>query len=170
MTPTNDSGGRLYIAENYLLIGWQEWCSLPELKIPAIKAKIDTGARTSAIHAFDIQPFVKHDKNYVRFSVHPLQHNDNLVVTCSVLVADQRLIMSSSGHKELRYVIKTPIMLGTKVWEIEVTLSNREPLLFRMLLGREALQNGIIIEPHKMLCQGHLATKELKKIYSKPKE
>lgn len=156
---------KLHGDSHYLLIGWQEWCALPELGIPAIKAKIDTGARTSAIHAFDIEPISKHGRKYVRFSVHPIQHNDLLAVTCEVPIVDRRRIMSSSGHKEFRYVIKTPIILGHKMWEIEVTLSNRDPLLFRMLLGREALQHGVMIEPHKRLCQGTRTKKELSKIY-----
>lgn len=156
---------KIQLPPEYLLIGWQEWCVLPQLSIPAIKAKIDTGAKTSAIHAFNIKLFYSHGIPHVHFNVHPLQGNNLLTITCSARVIDQRLVMSSNGHKELRYVIKTPILLGHRMWEIEITLSNRDPLSFRMLLGRGALKSKIIISPHRTLYQGGLSLKQLRKIY-----
>lgn len=160
------SKNKIHLPSEYLLVGWQEWCILPKLGIPAIKAKIDTGAKTSAIHAFNIQLFYTNDIPHVRFEIYPLQGRHAFAKTCTAVVIDQRLVMSSNGHKELRYVIMTPIVLAGTMWEIEVTLSNRDPLTFRMLLGREALQSKVIIDPHRKLCQGSMSLKELKKIYN----
>lgn len=150
---------------NKLMIGWEEWCSLPELGLPAIKAKIDTGAKTSALHAFDIKPFEKDGLQLVSFSVFPLQRNKDVYKTCAAEVIDERMIMNSGGHKELRYVIKTPLILGDQQWDIEITLSNRDPLTFRMLLGREALNGHVIIDPMKSMRQGKPSHKVLKQVY-----
>lgn len=148
-----------------LLIGWREWCKLPQLNIPAIKVKIDTGARTSALHAFNIRIHYKKTKPYVRFSVFPLQGNKQLIVNCEAPLVDERTITSSTGHREHRYIIRTPIIIGKQVREIELSLSNRDPLLFRMLLGREALKNLAIIDANRSFCQGRIKKIDLKKIY-----
>src|SRR4051812_40511013 len=95
-----------------LLIGWREWCKLPQLNIPTIKAKIDTGARTSALHAFNIRIYYKKAKPYVRFSVYPLQGNKQIIVNCESPLVDERAITSSTGHREHRYIIRTPLILG----------------------------------------------------------
>ncbi len=150
---------------NKLMIGWEEWCSLPDLGLPAIKAKIDTGAKTSALHAFNIQPFQQDGIALVSFSVYPLQRNKDVYKTCVAEIIDERIVMNSGGHKELRYVIKTPLILGDQRWDIEITLSNREPLTFRMLLGREALNGHVIIDPMKSMRQGKPSLKVLKQIY-----
>lgn len=150
---------------NKLMMGWQEWCGLPKLHLPAIKAKIDTGAKTSALHAWEVQPFHRHGELYVRFSVHPIQRNDDAVVQCVALVVDQRNVMSSIGHKQLRYVIRTPVMVGDMSWEIEVTLTNRDAMAFRMLLGRDALKGHAIVDPQRSLCQGKLTKRDLKQLY-----
>jgi len=150
---------------NKLLIGWEEWCSLPNLGLPAIKAKIDTGAKTSALHAFNIKPFQQEGIQLVAFSVYPLQRNRDVYKTCVAEVIDERVVMNSGGHKELRYVIKTPLILGDRRWDIEITLSNRDPLAFRMLLGREALNGQVIIDPMKSMRQGKPSLKILKQIY-----
>jgi len=138
-----------------LHIGWKEWVALPDLKIPAIKAKIDTGAKTSSLHAFDICSYTRNNKEYVKFSVHPLQKNTDIIITCNAPVVDKRRVTSSNGATEKRYVIKTKLNISNLKREIELTLSNREPLRFRMLLGREALQKRVIIDP----CKSHLITK-----------
>jgi hypothetical protein len=138
----------------YLLIGGNEWCALPELGIHMIKAKIDTGAKTSAIHAYDIKSYFLKRRKYVRFKVHPLQRRNDISISCHAEIIDERHIMSSNGHIENRYVIRTPIILGTEQWMIQLTLSNRDPLRFRMLLGREALNGRFLIEPNKRLLQG----------------
>lgn len=131
-----------------LLIGRDEWCQLPDLHIPAIKAKIDTGAKTSALHAFNIKRIQKNQKRYVKFDIHPLQGDDHTLVTCRAPIVDERHIMSSSGHIEHRYVIQTTVAIGNQQWLIEVTLSNRDPLRYRMLLGREALNSRVLIDPN----------------------
>src|SRR5690242_9578726 len=131
-----------------LIIGWNEWCALPRLGIPSIKAKIDTGAKTSAIHADLIKPYEIKQKKFVKFRIHPLPKRNDISMICHAEVIDQRHVMSSNGHIENRYVITTPIRLGDQEWDIELTLSNRDPLRFRMLLGREALQGHVVIVPN----------------------
>ncbi len=155
---------------NKLLIGWEEWCGLPDLELPAIKAKIDTGAKTSALHAFKIKPYNHHGSPWVSFCVYPLQRNKEVYRTCHAQVIDQRMVMNSGGHKENRYVIKTPLVLGGQLWDIEITLSNRDPLSFRMLLGREALNGHVIIDPVKSMRQGKPLAKVLKEIYGVKKK
>lgn len=156
---------RLKTNPNRLLIGWYEWCALPNLKLPAIKAKIDTGAKTSALHAENIKTFEKNGINWVRFTVYPLQGNKLIKIRCSAQLIDERAIMSSNGHKEHRYVIVTPLTLGNITWDIELTLSNREPLKFRMLLGREALKNHTLISPNNTCLQRKVKQSTLKKLY-----
>jgi len=151
--------------EPLLSIGWNEWCALPHLNIPAIKAKIDTGAKTSALHAFNIHTFYNQGQAYVQFDIHPLQRNQKKSITCCAPVADQRYIMSSNGHKEHRLVIETTLALSNKQWPIELTLSNRDPLKFRMLLGRQALENQVIIDPAHSLKLGRLNLSTLKSLY-----
>lgn len=150
-----------------VLIGWQEWCALPKHHIPAIKAKIDTGAKTSALHASDIRPFHRHGALFVHFIVHPLQRSTKFAQPCTALVVDQRNVKNSGGHKELRYVIHTSITLGQMTWDIEITLTNRDPMVFRMLLGRDALKGHSIVDPGKSLCQGKLNIKQLKNLYAR---
>jgi len=133
---------------NKLLIGRSEWCGLPMLNVPLIKAKIDTGAKTSALHAFNLVYDNTNGQQRVHYDIHPFQNNNKIIVRCTSLVIDQRMIMSSNGHKENRYVISTSLSLGTKTWPIELTLSNRDPLRFRLLLGREALNRHVMIDPH----------------------
>lgn len=151
--------------EQLLLIGWREWCHLPQLNIPAIKAKIDTGARTSALHAFDIQLHIKKGKKIVHFSVYPIQGNTQTVVKCESPLVDERMITSSTGHREHRYIILTQVRLGNQIREVELSLSNRDPLLFRMLLGREAVKNLAVIDTARSFCQGRIKKNDLKEIY-----
>lgn len=148
-----------------ITIGWREWCSLPNLNIPAIKAKIDTGARTSSLHAFDIKTTHADQSDRVHFSIHPIQGNNKIVVQCHASILDERYVMSSNGHKELRCVISTTVNLGDLSWEIELTLSDRDPLRFRMLLGREALKKNIIINPSRSLSLGRITKAELRALY-----
>jgi ribosomal protein S6--L-glutamate ligase len=135
------------VKKDMFLIGRIEWCAFPELNVPAIKAKIDTGAKTSAIHAFNIKPFFEGGETYVQYDIHPLQNNNKIILNCQSLVIDKRSVMSSNGHKENRYVIKTLLHLGPHEWPVELTLSNRDPLRFRLLLGLEAIRNRVIIDP-----------------------
>lgn len=149
-----------------VLIGWQEWCALPKLHIPAIKAKIDTGAKTSALHASDIRPFHRHGELFVHFLVHPLQQTEKYAQVCTAPVVDQRTVKNSGGHKELRYVISTTIALGEMTWTLEISLTNRDPMVFRMLLGRDALKGHSIVDPGKILCQGKFNAKQLRLLYT----
>ena len=139
-----------------LLIGWREWCALPELGISQIKAKIDTGAKTSALHAFFVEPFEEDGKQMVRFGVHPLQKRVDIEIICSCPVKDFRQVSDSGGHKEMRYVIETPVRLGDRVWPIEMTLTNRDSMQFRMLLGRRAMK-GMQVLPDKSYLFGQPA-------------
>lgn len=129
------------------IIGWREWVSLPELGIGKIKAKIDTGARTSALHAFSLKPFKQSGKNQITFELHPLQHNTQDVIVCTADVIDRREVTDSGGHTEERYVIVTPLTIAGQTWPIEITLTERENMLFRMLLGRSALRRHFIVNP-----------------------
>ncbi|NEN89283.1 MAG: ATP-dependent zinc protease [Okeania sp. SIO3H1] len=131
------------------VIGWREWIALPEIGITRIKAKIDTGARSSALHAFDVKTFEIHGKPMVKFKVHPQQRNTNLIVTAAAELIDERKVRSSSGETELRPVILTEVNLMNKKWQIELTLTNRELMGFRMLLGRQAVRNNFLINPGK---------------------
>lgn len=153
------------ILDNKLLIGRNEWCQLLELKIPAIKAKIDSGAKTSALHARNIKTKLLNGIDYVHFDINPIQGNSDLVIHCKSPIIDERYIMSSNGHKEHRYVISTMLNIGDKSWDIELTLSNRDPLRYRMLLGREAINNRALIHPAITCNQGKVSNKLLKKIY-----
>lgn len=135
------------IKRRYPVIGWREWVSLPKLGIHRIKAKIDTGARTSALHAFSLQPFIEDGISKIRFDIHPFQHDITHIVTCTAVIVDRRLVTDSGGHEEERYVIQTPITIGVQSWEIEITLTERENMLFRMLLGRSALRKRFIVNP-----------------------
>ncbi len=141
-----------------ITLGWREWLALPGLQIPAIKAKIDTGARTSALHAFFVEPFEKDNVPMVRFGVHPLQKRADLEIICEAPIKDYRPVSDSGGHREMRYVIETEFVLGALSRRIEITLTNRDNMKFRMLLGRTALK-GITISPDKSYLMGRLKNK-----------
>jgi hypothetical protein len=130
-----------------LMVGWREWLSLPQLGITRIKAKVDSGARTSALHAFEIKPFRHHEKHYIRFKIHPLQRSKEDMVECVAEVRDIRWITDSGGHRERRYVIRTLLKLGETDWPIELTLTNRDTMSFRMLLGRTAMKKRVVVNP-----------------------
>ena len=129
------------------IAGWREWVALPDLHIKRIKAKIDTGARTSALHAEKITPFTKDGAAYVRFVVHPLQRKKKPAKTCVALVIDHRRIMDSGGRSEERYVVRTTLAVGQSRWPVELSLTNRDQLGFRMLIGRQALRRRYVVDP-----------------------
>ncbi|NOX43058.1 MAG: ATP-dependent zinc protease [Gammaproteobacteria bacterium] len=132
-----------------LTVGWREWVSLPELAISKIKAKIDTGARTSTLHAFRLEPYTCNSARRVKFFMHPLQNNTQHIIECDAVVHDYRFVTDSGGHREKRYVIETELQLSNKLWTIEITLTNRETMRFRMLLGRTAMCDKLIVDPEK---------------------
>ena len=135
-------------------LGWREWISFPGLNIHKIKAKIDTGARTSALHAFMVEPFSHEGQPWVRFAIHPIQGNTETVVECESPIKDQRIVRDSGGHDELRYVIDAHIAIGEDLIHSEVTLTDRDTMLFRVLLGRTALRTRYVIHPGKSYMQG----------------
>ena len=150
---------------NKIILGSEEWCSFPELGIPAIKARVDSGAKTSALHAINIAPFLKDEENWVKFDINPIQNNLKTVIHCQARLIDKRIVKSSSGFREQRYVIQTNINIGTESWSVEMTLTNRDSMGFRMLLGREAMSGRILVDPEQKYLLGQPTTENLKDFY-----
>lgn len=137
-----------------ITLGWREWVRLPELGIEAIKAKVDTGARTSAIHAFELKTFSEAGREKVEFRIHPLQKDEDTIVTCIADVLEKRVVTDSGGHKEERIVIATMLDIGPYSWPIEATLTARDTMLFRMLLGRTAIKGRAQVNPARSYLVG----------------
>lgn len=136
------------------VVGWREWVALPGLGVPAIKAKVDTGARSSCLHAFDIAPFDKDGATWVRFRIHPFQRDAEQEITAEARVLEQRSIRSSTGHDQLRWVISTDLELMGRTWPIELTLTARDAMGFRMLLGRQAIRRWFVVHPGQSFLGG----------------
>ena len=148
-----------------VVVGSEEWCSFPALGIPTIKARVDSGAKTSALHAINIAPFVKNDENWVRFDVNPIQNNVKTVIHCESKLVDKRIVKSSSGFREQRYVISAELEIGGEHWPIEITLTNRDSMGFRMLLGREAMSGRVLVDPEEKYLLGQPTSDNLKELY-----
>lgn len=129
-----------------LWVGWREWVALPDLGIEAIKAKVDTGARTSTLHAFSVERFFEAGGQYVRFGIHPIQKRSDIVIYREAPVLDERFVSDSGGHKEKRIVIETTLQMGLINWPIEVTLTDRDTMQFRMLIGRTAMTGRLLVD------------------------
>ena len=142
-------------------LGWREWVALPDLGLPAIKAKVDTGARTSALHAFFIEPYRRDGVDMLRFLIHPIQHNDDFEIECHSPVYDQREVTDSGGHREMRYVIESEVLIGNERFSTLLTLTNRDTMAFRMLLGRRAMENRFVVDPAASFVNGRLKPRKL---------
>lgn len=129
------------------VLGWREWVSLPDLGIAKIKAKVDTGARTSALHAFDVSLDETGDVKIVRFKIHPKQRDLKTVIECEAPLLDEREVRDSGGHSESRYIIKTKISIGSSTHMAEVSLTNRDSMGFRMLIGRTTMNGYYLVDP-----------------------
>lgn len=133
-------------SRNFPVLGWNEWVALPDLNVPKIKCKVDTGARTSALHAFYVEEFEENSVRRVRFGLHPEQGNTDEEIHCVADVVDNRNVTDSGGHTESRIVIQTPIIVGSHTWPIEITLTNRDTMRYRMLLGRAAIEDNFVVD------------------------
>lgn len=148
-----------------IVIGSEEWCSFPTLGIPKIKARVDSGAKTTALHAINIAPFTRDGENWVRFDVNPIQKSVKTVLHCEARLVGKRVVKSSSGSTEQRYVIATDIELDNQLWTIEVTLTNRDSMGFRMLLGREAMSGRMLVDPAQQYVLGEPTMTSLRELY-----
>jgi len=151
--------------QSKIILGSEEWCSLPELGIPTIKARVDSGAKTSALHAINIAPFLKEGQNWVKFDINPIQNNVKTIIHCEAPLIDKRVVKSSSGFREQRYVIQTSLEIGNSKWLIEMTLTNRDSMGFRMLLGREAMSGRVLVDPEEQYLLGQPTPDNLKEVY-----
>jgi len=129
------------------IIGWREFAGLPQLQIERIKVKIDTGARSSALHAFNIQERSQDGRQIISFQVHPRQKDSKTIITTEAELLEYRQIRNSGGKAQLRPVIKTNIQVGAEIWSIELSLTNRDVMGFRMLLGRQGVRNKFLVDP-----------------------
>ena len=148
-------------SEEKIIVGSEEWCSFDSLGVPLIKARVDSGAQTSSIHAFNIHTFKRKNVPWVRFEIHPLQNDRKTVVRCEHPIFDKRTVKSSNGSSEKRYVILTPLTLSGHSWEIELTLTNRDSMGYRMLLGREAMHGRILVDPSERNICGDKSVSEV---------
>ena len=139
------------------IVGFEEWISLPELGVPALKAKFDTGARTSALHATALEPITRSGVDHLNFTVQPVPRHPEIRILCRAPLLGQRIVTSSNGEKEARYVISTGLNIGPQRWPIELTLTDRGSMRYRMLIGRQAMPTGLLIDPSSSFHQPRLS-------------
>jgi hypothetical protein len=142
------------MSDEKTVLGWREWLGFPELGIARIKAKVDTGARTSCLHAYFVEPFQREGCGWVRFGIHPNQGDTSEEIICEAPVKDRRTVRDSGGHEEMRFVIETSVAIGVKQHRIEVTLTDRDTMKFRALLGRTAIGGQYMVNPGRSYVQG----------------
>ncbi|WP_210439280.1 ATP-dependent zinc protease family protein [Nocardioides xinjiangensis] len=141
-------------AQPHVVVGWREWVALPQAGLPWVKAKIDTGARSSSIHTFDLESFDRDGEEWVRFSIHPWQRSDEDHVELALPVLDRREVRSSNGQAEERYAVALDVTLAGRTVTTEMTLSNRDEMGFRMLIGRAALERGFLVDASRSYAGG----------------
>ncbi|MFK8017892.1 MAG: ATP-dependent zinc protease [Gammaproteobacteria bacterium] len=149
--------------QELLTVGWREWLSLPKLGLTHIKAKVDTGARTSSLHAFELRDFMEAGVHKVEFKMHPNQLDEDTVAVCVADIVDTRLVRDSGGHQEERWIIESPVCIGANTWNIEINLTSRDDMRFRMLLGRTALRGHALVDPARSYVVGKRPAKKKRK-------
>lgn len=147
------------------VIGWREWVALPDLGVEYIKVKVDTGARTSSLHAFDLEEETRGGIAVVRFMIHPEQRRAHPEIPVELPLVARRKVRDSGGRSELRPVVETEVSLHGRRWPIELTLTRRDAMGFRMLLGRQAIRNRFLVDPGRSYCAG----KRIRKVPRKRK-
>jgi len=145
-------------SRTFPILGWNEWIALPDLNVPRIKCKVDTGARTSALHAFYVEEFEENSVRRVRFGLHPEQGDTTKEIHCIADIVDKRKVTDSGGHTESRIVILSSIVIGNLTWPIEITLTNRDTMRYRMLLGRAAIEDNFIVDAGASCIMGEPST------------
>ncbi|ESQ08916.1 MAG: ATP-dependent zinc protease [Thiohalocapsa sp. PB-PSB1] len=145
----------------FITLGWREWVGMPDLGLPMIKCKVDTGARTSALHAFEVKTEQQDQIEIVRFAVHPQQQRTDTVVHCEAPLLERRIVTDSGGHREQRCVIATDLIIAGQRWPVELTLTDRDSMRFRMLLGRTALAGRALVDPQRSFLTGRPAVIDL---------
>lgn len=152
--------------QGYNVIGWKEWFHLEKLGLPAIKGKIDTGAKTSSLHAFNIESFYIESTEYVRFDIHPIQKNKKIARTCISPVTERRVVCDSGGRREKRIVVESEIVLGEIKAKVELTLANRDSMRFRMLMGRDAIKRiHMLVDVSRSFVHGKIRKKDILRTY-----
>lgn len=153
------------MSEKLITVGWIERVSFPELSVPSIRAKIDTGARTSALHVTNLQRFERQGEEFASFDVHPMRRYQQHAVRCEALVIGEKKIKNSGGQVQVRPVVITSLSIAGQTWAIQITLTNREKMRFNMLLGREAMRKKIAVDPGSQYLQGYHNHKSMMSIY-----
>lgn len=149
--------------QSKIILGSEEWCSLPELGIPSIKARVDSMCQNIGFARQNIVPFIKDYQNWVKFDINPIQNNVKTIIHCESPLVDKRVVKSSSGYREQRHVIQTSLEIGNSKWAIEMTLTNRDSMGFRMLLGREAMSGRVLADPEQQYLLGQNNYRQFKR-------